>query len=250
MSNKYAAYGIALRAGTAQVETGTVVCPTGAATGTGNVTVNVTDGSINEDVVVGVVTGDLVAEIAAKLIAGILLDAEVIAVYSCYGSGADVVIRKITAAANDVALELSWTSVALGITDEAASVDTVAGIAPVEIAGVTSITGPGLGVETVDVTSHDQATAWEQQVATVIRSGEVTLDIVYDPADDTHDATATGGLAYRLKNRVLTWFDLIFFTTYEWTFFGYVNGFEPTGEIGGALTASVKVKIAEAPTLE
>ncbi len=87
-------------------------------------------------------------------------------------------------------------------------------------------------------------------MATVIRSGEVTLDIVYDPADDTHDATATGGLAYRLKNRVLTWFDLIFFTTYEWTFFGYVNGFEPTGEIGGALTASVKVKIAEAPTLE
>lgn len=247
---KYAAYGIALRAGTAQVETGTVVCPTGAATGTGNVTVNIVDGTIDENVVVAVVTGDLVAEIAAKLIAGILLDAEVIAVYSCYGSGADVVIRKITAAANDAALELSWTSAGLGITNEADSVKTVAGIAPVEIAAVTSITGPGLGVETVDVTSHDQAEAWEEQVATVIRSGEVTLDIVYDPADDTHDATATGGLAYRLKNRTLTWFDLIFFTTYEWTFFGYVNGFEPTGEIGGALTASVKVKIAEAPTLE
>jgi len=121
----------------------------------------------------------------------------------------------------------------------------------VEIAGVTSITGPGLSLETVDVTSHDQTEAWEEVVATILRSGEITLDIIYDPNAATHK-NLDGGLLYDLAQRTkeLT-YTLVFPGAVTWTFDQgvYVTGFEPTGEIGGALTASVKFKLTGKPTL-
>ena len=45
-----------------------------------------------------------------------------------------------------------------------------------EIAAVTSIGGPGLSLDTVDVTSHDQTAAWEEIAVTILRQGEMSLD--------------------------------------------------------------------------
>ena len=42
-----------------------------------------------------------------------------------------------------------------------------------EVAQVTSISGPGISLDTVDVTEHD-GDGWEEVVATILRSGEVT----------------------------------------------------------------------------
>jgi predicted secreted protein len=118
------------------------------------------------------------------------------------------------------------------------------------IAQVQSFSGPGLSADTVEVTSHDSTGAWEEVVVSVLRSGELTFDIVYDPANATHKY-ATGGLLDDLADRTATTYTLVFPDTAatEWTFSAYVVGFEPAMPHEGALTASVSIKITGVPTL-
>jgi predicted secreted protein len=118
------------------------------------------------------------------------------------------------------------------------------------IAGVQNISGPGLSLDTEDVTTHDQATAWEEVVATILRSGEISLDIIYDPNAATHKYAA-GGLLSDLVLRTAVSYTLIFPSsgTVTWTFTAFVTGFEPGAPHDGALTASVKMKLTGAPTL-
>lgn len=119
-----------------------------------------------------------------------------------------------------------------------------------EIAGVTNISGPGLSLDTEDVTSHDTANYWEEVVGTKLRSGEVSLDLVYDPADATHKYAA-GGLLHDLGSRASVAYKLIFpdDAATTWEFSALVVGFEPTGAVGGALTATARLKITGEPTL-
>jgi len=117
-------------------------------------------------------------------------------------------------------------------------------------AQVTNISGPGLSLDTVDVTSHDSTSGWEEVVGTILRSGEVSLDIVYDPANATHKY-AEGGLIYDLAARAAITFTLVFLdtATTEWTFSGLITGFEPTASVDGALTATVTIKPTGVVTL-
>ena len=117
-------------------------------------------------------------------------------------------------------------------------------------AQVTNISGPGLSLDTEDVTSHDSTGAWEEVVGTILRSGEITLDLVYDPVHATHK-NAAGGLLYLLKERTADEFTLVFPDdgTTTWTFDAFVTGFEPTGPVDGALTATAKFKLTGQPTL-
>lgn len=124
------------------------------------------------------------------------------------------------------------------------------GVAGTVIAQVSSISGPGLTLETEDVTSHDSAGGWEEAVATILRSGEVTLDIVYDPNLATH-RNATGGLLADLISRTPQTWAITFPVTpvAHWVFSAFVTGFEPDAPVDGALTASVTMKLTGAPTL-
>ena len=118
-------------------------------------------------------------------------------------------------------------------------------------AQVTNLSGPGLSLDTEDVTSHDSSGAWEEVVATILRSGEITMDIAYDPAGATHKYAA-GGLLYDLVARTAIEFTLVFpnhATHTTWTFTAFVTGFEPSAPVDGALTASVTFKLTGAPTL-
>lgn len=115
-------------------------------------------------------------------------------------------------------------------------------------AGVTSISGPGLKLDTADVTSHDSTSAWEEAVGTILRSGEIKLDIVYDPANATHKYAA-GGLLYILNARTSAEYTLVFPGSVTWTFNAFVTGFEPSAAVDGALTASVTFKLTGVPTL-
>ncbi len=104
------------------------------------------------------------------------------------------------------------------------------------LANVTSISGPGITLDTADVTAHDSADAWEEHVPTILRSGDVSLDINYDPADVTHGRiltalTTRAEIAWTLGGPVGAW-----------TFAGYVTGFEPSAPHDGAITASVTIK--------
>jgi len=118
------------------------------------------------------------------------------------------------------------------------------------IVQVSKISGPGLSLDTEDVTTHDSTAAWEEVVATILRSGEVTLDIVYDPATATHKYAA-GGLLHDMVLRTAVSYTLVFSDTdtTTWAFSAFVTGFEPGMPHDGALTASVKMKITGQPTL-
>ena len=118
----------------------------------------------------------------------------------------------------------------------------------VEVAQVQSISGPGLALDTEDVTSHDSPGGWEEVVGTILRSGEISLDIVYDPKDATHKY-ATGGLLHDLANRVTTTYTLTFPDSTAWSFSALVVGFEPSAPVEGALTASVTLKLTGSVTL-
>lgn len=64
-----------------------------------------------------------------------------------------------------------------------AAFKTTVGGTPVTVAQVKSISGPDVSVDTIDVTTHDSTSGWEEHVAGVIRSGEITLELVYDTAN-------------------------------------------------------------------
>jgi len=118
------------------------------------------------------------------------------------------------------------------------------------VAAVSNISGPGLSLDTEDVTSHDSTGAWEEVVATILRSGEITLDLVYDPAGATHK-NASGGLLYNMIQRTSATYTLVFPDTAstEWVFTAFVTGFEPSAPVDGALTASVTLKPTGQPTI-
>ena len=116
------------------------------------------------------------------------------------------------------------------------------------IAAVSNISGPGLSLDTEDVTTHDSASGWEEVVGTILRSGEVSLDLEYDPAAATHK-NASGGLLYDLASRASTTFSITFPDATVWSFTAFVTGFEPSAPHDGALTASVKLKLTGQPTL-
>ena len=118
------------------------------------------------------------------------------------------------------------------------------------IANVSNISGPGLSLDTEDVTSHDSTGGWEEVVGTILRSGEITLDIIYDPDNATHKYAAAG-LLHDLVSRTAQTYNLYFSdsTPAPWQFSALVTGFNPGMPVGGALTASVTMKITGAPTL-
>ena len=250
MSDKYAAFGVELDAGIQQVETAVIV---GTITGSGNATVTTTSSGMAGSPLttsVAVLVNDTADTVCTKMAAALNLVAAITARFKVVAEGSNLIYTRLVAVANDATLNIAYTNgTCTGLTPDNISNNTIAGVAAVEIAAVTNISGPGLAVDTEDVTSHDQATAWEEVVATIVRSGEVSLDIVYDPAAATHYATE-GGVIYKLQNRQYTWFDLIFVSTYNWSFSGYVTGFEPGAPVEGALTASVTIKITSPPSLE
>ncbi len=115
---------------------------------------------------------------------------------------------------------------------------------------VTNISGPSLSSDVIDVTSHDSTSAWEEAVVGILRSGEMTLDIAYDPADATHKNAGVGFLAALVARTAVT-YTLVFSdsATTEWTFSAFVTGFEPSAPVDGALTASVTFKPTAVVTL-
>ena len=240
--SEFDAYGTAFKVGTAQVEAATVV-GTGNSASTLDVTVTANGmGNSPKTINVTIVTGDLPAELAKKAAAALQADSDVYALHRAYAVGPKIYLAKLVAIANDATMNIAYTGG--GSTPDATSDAITAGVVVATVAQVTNISGPGLGADVIDVTTHDSTSAFEESVVGVLRSGEVTLDIVYDPADDTQDGTDTEGLVYRFKNRVHTAFSLVFSDsgTSTWSFDGDITGFEPGAPVDGALTASVTVK--------
>lgn len=117
------------------------------------------------------------------------------------------------------------------------------------IAEVKDISGPEISLDTEDVTSHDSTDAWEEHIATIIRSGEVSFTINYDPSDSTHDNT--DGLLNDLTNRKNDRkFRLVLpdSNNSQIDFTAIVTGFSDSVPVDGALEAEVTLKITGKPS--
>ncbi len=246
---KSSAFGAAFNVGRRQVERATVV---GTITLGGNATVITTATGMGGSPIttsVAVLLNDTADTVAEKIRVALRGVGNITAMFDVMGSGPYVELRRKIAAADIANLNISVANgTCTGLTDDTTSDAIVVGVVSTTIAQVKSIGGPSLSLDTEDVTTHDSTAAFEEVVATILRSGEVNLDIVYDPAGATHSASA--GLLDYVENKTLVFCDLVFFSTYNWTFGAYVTGFEPSAPVDGALSATVTLKIAEAPTLE
>ena len=238
----YDAYGALFKVGTAQVES-TPIVGTGNSATTLDVTVTA-NGTTNspKTLNVTIVTGDLPAELAKKCVIALNADANLTEFHRYHTVGPSIYMTKLVAIANDGTMNIAFTGG--GTTPDATSDNTTAGVVVATVAQVTNISGPDLAADGIDVTTHDSTNAFEESLVGLLRSGDVSFDIVYDPADNTHDGTDTAGLVYRLKNKVRTAFSIVFPDTGSstWSFDGDVSGFNPGEPVDGALTASVTVK--------
>jgi len=249
---KYAAFGATLSLGIQQVETATVVLDGAAITTPGNATVITTCTGMTGTPIttsVAVLLGDTADTVAQKIRTALLAVANITALFDVLGSGNQIILRKKVAAANIANLNINIADGTCdGITAAATSADTIAGIVPASIGGIRGMNAPSLSLDTEDVTTHDSPGAWEELVATILRSGEVTLDLVYDPNLATHKESS--GLLGYLNDKTRVYFDFVFLSTYNWTFEGFVTAFEPDAPHDGALSASVTIKIDSDPVLE
>ena len=111
------------------------------------------------------------------------------------------------------------------------------------------ISGPSLALDTEEVTSHDSTGGWEEFVGTILRSGEVSFDLNFLPANATQSYAA--GLIADMVARTRRNFQLIFTNpgVTTWTFAAFVTAFEPSAPVAGALTASASLKITGQPVL-
>lgn len=252
---KDSAFGTQLQMGngTLQVETATVV---GTITTSGNATFTITATGLAGSplaISVAVLDDDTPEQVAKKAIAALEANAAVAVMFFVGGVGATVTLTRKIAAANIANLNIAYTNdTCAGLTPGATSADTTAGGAAevfTAIGSITNIGGPSLGLDTEDVTTHDSTAGWEDVVPTILRSGEISLDVVLDPVAATHNSSS--GLVFKMENKLLTNFKIIFPDTAntEWAFAAYVTGCEPSAPVDGALTAAVKMKISGQPTL-
>ncbi len=117
------------------------------------------------------------------------------------------------------------------------------------IAEVMDIKGPGLSLDTEDVTSHDSTAGWVERIGTLLDAGEVSFDINWLPANATQSYSA--GLVSDMVARTKQSFSLVVpaASTLTWSFTALVTKFEPDLKVKGAQRASVTLQLTGQPTL-
>lgn len=252
---KYDAFGTVLKMGNGafQSEYTTIV---GTISSAGNATFTITCTGMTGTplaVSVAVLENDTPAIVAAKAAAALNANANVSAMFYAVNAGAMLALIRKVAAADIANLNIAYTNdTCAGLTPDATSDNlVVGGVAEAfnTVGSVTNLGGLSLAADTEDVTTHDSTGAWEEVVATLLRSGELTVDLVYDPASLTH--STIGGLLFVAEYKILTNFKMIWpdAAGTEWSFAAYVTGYEPSADVKGALTATIKLKVTGSPTL-
>jgi hypothetical protein len=117
------------------------------------------------------------------------------------------------------------------------------------VAQVMDMDGPDFSTDTEETTNHSSPGAFEEFLATIKRSGEVTFDINFDPNDPTHDQT-TGLIAAYQARTMKNWRMLMPTSPAKrWDFKGIVTGMGQANPVAGILRSSVTIKISGQPTL-
>ena len=115
-----------------------------------------------------------------------------------------------------------------------------------DIAAVSKVGGPGVSLDTIDVTADDSPGGYKEYAAGLLDAGEIKLELNFLPAN-----ASQAGLLTALTSRAAKNFKLVFPDTANttWSFSAFVTNFEPDAPVDGKLAASVTLKITGQPTL-
>jgi hypothetical protein len=116
------------------------------------------------------------------------------------------------------------------------------------VAEVKDITGPGIQVDTDDVTNQSSPNYFEEIIPTLKRGQTASFDVNLIPSDATQNSS-TGLLSF-LLNRTLMYWNIVMGTSgknMSWA--GYVVKFEPKFPVTKAMTATVDIKVTGAITI-
>ena len=110
------------------------------------------------------------------------------------------------------------------------------------IANITNLSGPSIEREQIDVTAHDSPDQWEEFVFGIKRSGEVSIDVNYDPSK--HDYIMEDFESSEPRGYRITWPDAL---ETVWSFDAGLVGFEPEAPFDDKLAASLTFKVSGKP---
>jgi len=123
------------------------------------------------------------------------------------------------------------------------------GTGKVLIGEVTSISGPTMSSDLIDVTSQESTGGFREKIIGLTDPGELSFDIFFNQDLASHDASA--GLLYVFKNKLLKYFQLELPSGMAvWQFQGVVNGFEIDASVDDALKASITLAISGLPNFD
>jgi predicted secreted protein len=113
----------------------------------------------------------------------------------------------------------------------------------VELANVTSVSGPEIERETYDVTAHDSLNGWREFIGGLKDGGEVSLNVNYDPRK--HDV-----LVSDFEDTLPRDYKLTFPRTLgEWQIKLILSGFSQEAPVDDKLSAELKFKVSGKPTI-
>ena len=118
------------------------------------------------------------------------------------------------------------------------------------IGQVKEINGPGLSQDTVETTHHASTAAFRTYTPMLLKGGEMTIEILFDPVLATHK-NDSGGILFAYEQQAAYDYRVTFadVDATEWDFNAIVTGFESSASFDGALSASCTFEITGQPTL-
>src|SRR5262247_1350807 len=112
-----------------------------------------------------------------------------------------------------------------------------------QIAEVTSISGPTMSSDLIDVTSQESSGGFREKIIGLTDPGELSFDIFFNQTIPSHDAAA--GLLFIFSNKLSRFWQLKLPASMGvWQFTGVVNGFEIDASVDDALKASVTLALS------
>src|SRR5262245_27903911 len=124
------------------------------------------------------------------------------------------------------------------------------------IAEVTSISGPTMTSDLIDVTSQESSGGFREKIIGLTDPGELSFDIFFNQTLQSHihtNAAPPGGLLYIFSSKSIKYWQLWLPPSSGvtpmgiWQFAGVVNGFELDASVDDALKASVTLALSGLP---
>jgi len=110
------------------------------------------------------------------------------------------------------------------------------------VAQIQDVSGPNLSTDTDEITNHSSPDGVEEFIATIKRTGEVTMPVVFNPGDASHSALKTAWDDKSLDPYTITYPD-----GSTWEFDAYVTGLGMTAPVAGHLAADLTLRPSGSP---